>query len=1426
MCLMAGAFETSVTTMGGLTLAPDQPAEALEYDHFGNYGILKVLGEGGMGTVYLAEQTHPFQRQVALKVIKPGMDTGQILSRFEYERQALALMDHPNIARVFDAGATQKGRPYFVMEYIEGVPITEYCDSHRLNTDQRLALFLPVCQAVQHAHQKGVIHRDLKPSNVLVTEQDGLPVPKVIDFGISKATDQRGAENAMLTQFGQFVGTPEYMSPEQADLVTNDVDTSSDVYSLGVVLYELLAGAVPIDASSLRKAGLSELLRVVREEEAPPMPARLSKMGKTATGVAERRSTDPTSLKRQLAGDLNWIVLKAVEKNRQRRYSSVSDLAADIRRHQEDQPVLASPPGRIYRAHKFAKRHRAGVLAAAGIAVALVVGFIATAWEYRVARRERADAIAQRSLADRRAGEATAQRALAQRNADNAMKQEQLAEAQRARAEGSLNDVRSLANSMMFELDDQVRDLPGGTKARETLTRLGLQYLTKVSEQAEGNLQLKRQLGEVYLKVGDLQGGPGRANTRNLEGARKSYERSVELLEEQLHNSPRDRELRHSLSTAYLRRGYFQDSEKAKKVDYAKAQKTAESLLAEDPSDLRAQSDLAQALIADNPEESRRALGILEHVATGSPHSASASWELARGQIAFGKALTANDEDGALNSFTKGLETLNGLIRDDPANVQYRRDRAEALSLSGQTLVNLGRFSEAVEREHQAVAIQEQLSAEDPRNAAYQRDLVLYRVQVAAALYLLTGNSAEVIESMDKTFKAFEEQAAEQPNNPDFRIGLASIHVDIGRWMDAFQTSAAALPHFRMAESVYRGLVREHPEEKKFMRLLANQLPSLASVVGKTGDKSGALALNRESLTLWESLCAVKEPADEDIAGLADAHAALAAAYDGLSRTSDAFGEDRAAIASYERTLDRTPGSILVRRRLAKTYSHLSRLYERQVEWKSALAPSLKAVAILETDYSTHPGEPAFTVPLFTSLSYLSNQYITLGQYDRGTEAARRVVEISEKSASLQPNDSSRAVNLAMAYLDLAVAYRQATRRSDSLSTVRELIALANRTPFEGEPARLQDQFAGIYGSASLELRFWEEQKEALPLSRRILPVLESLHRNDPKNSHYRTELIDAYRNTGNLIEDIGDDWRATVDNYENARKLALEVPESTAEFWLLQGKHTLDIASVRKIIGEPEREIEEWRVALGMFQRSRQFAAQARSASGLNFAAIRNMAAASQWIAFTREQLGDLVKAESDRAEALLYNQELSKADPSNPSNRDLVSDARASAVRLRWLTGGANADFSTIPGVDSGSPQRIQRELARGWRAHSIEFNATSDTVSEIYNSEKAIEIDRALAAQDPQLSSRLALAIDLQQIGKEYIVTAQRAKGRDRMNAFRNCLRYSAESRDVFVSIRDAKGLSPADNYYLVWAQNNVDTAEAKLAELQIGTAASPR
>ncbi|MCO6042444.1 protein kinase [Aeoliella sp. ICT_H6.2] len=348
-------------------------------DTIGPYKLLQQIGEGGMGIVYMAEQAEPIERRVALKIIKPGMDSRQVIARFEAERQALAMMDHPNIARALEAGMTDTGRPYFVMELVKGVPITEYCDNHQLSPQERLKLFVPVCQAVQHAHQKGIIHRDIKPSNVLVAHYDDVPVPKVIDFGVAKAIDQRLTEKTMFTEFGQVLGTFEYMSPEQARFNQWDVDTRTDIYSLGVLLYELLSGETPFDRQRLRSAAIDELMRIIREEDPPQPSTRLSKSLSLPT-IASKRKTEPKELGCLLRGELDWIVMKALEKDRTRRYETANGLRMDIQRHLDGDPVIAAPPSTSYRLKKMVKRHRLSFGIAALIASFLVLGFLGAAF--------------------------------------------------------------------------------------------------------------------------------------------------------------------------------------------------------------------------------------------------------------------------------------------------------------------------------------------------------------------------------------------------------------------------------------------------------------------------------------------------------------------------------------------------------------------------------------------------------------------------------------------------------------------------------------------------------------------------------------------------------------------------------------------------------------------------------------------------------------------------------------------------------------------------------------------------------------------------------------------------------------------------------------------------------------------------------------
>ncbi len=452
------------TPMVPLPPPSEAPAQML-----GRYKLLEKIGEGGFGEVWMAEQREPVKRRVALKIIKLGMDSRQIVARFEAERQALAMMDHPNIAKIFDADVTETGRPYFVMELVRGIKITEYCDQNQLPTRERLRLFILVCQAIQHAHQKGIIHRDIKPSNILVTLHDGVPVPKVIDFGIAKATQQELTDKTVFTQFQQFIGTPAYISPEQAEMSGLDIDTGADIYSLGVLLYELLVGQTPFDAKEMMQGGLDALRQIIREKEPLRPSTRLNTLpGEARTTAGKRRQTDVGKLVHQLQGDLDWIVMKCLEKDRARRYETANGLANDIQRHFNNEAVLACPPSAAYRFQKAFRRNKLVFAAGTAVVLALVVGLALAAAGLRQAMRERNSALAAR------AGEEVQRREAQQAQANEAQlrrESEVLALAASRRAYASDMNIAKQAlddNNLGRALDmlDQHRPMPGQTDLR------------------------------------------------------------------------------------------------------------------------------------------------------------------------------------------------------------------------------------------------------------------------------------------------------------------------------------------------------------------------------------------------------------------------------------------------------------------------------------------------------------------------------------------------------------------------------------------------------------------------------------------------------------------------------------------------------------------------------------------------------------------------------------------------------------------------------------------------------------------------------------------------------------------------------------------------------------------------------------------------
>jgi serine/threonine protein kinase len=534
LAAVAPAEQDQMTTAAP---AQDQAGAVLA----GRYKLLERIGEGGMGTVWMAQQTEPVKRTVAVKLIKGGGDSKAVLARFEAERQALALMDHPNIAKVLDADTTENGQPFFVMELVKGVPITNYCDTHKLTPRHRLELFVPVCQAIQHAHQKGIIHRDLKPSNVLVALYDDRPVPKVIDFGVAKATAAPLTEATLVTNFGALVGTPQYMSPEQATLNNLDIDTRSDIYCLGVLLYELLAGSPPFRKKELEKAGMLEILRVIREEE-PPKPSTKVSTADALPSLAANRSMEPARLSRQLRGEIDWIVMKALEKERARRYESANNLALDIQRYLADEPVLASPPSATYRLKKFVKRNKGSVLAAWLVLLALLVGIAGTttglirareaeaaaaadAAHAREAEKKATDNATAAREAEKKAKEKEEAARAAEKNtkekeeaARNAEKKATESAATARAAEEKAKEEEKVAQAVNDFLRNDLLSLAGPTaradshiapdaniKMRTILDRAAASVSNKFQEQPLVEAAVRLTIGKAYKELGEFQ---------------------------------------------------------------------------------------------------------------------------------------------------------------------------------------------------------------------------------------------------------------------------------------------------------------------------------------------------------------------------------------------------------------------------------------------------------------------------------------------------------------------------------------------------------------------------------------------------------------------------------------------------------------------------------------------------------------------------------------------------------------------------------------------------------------------------------------------------------------------------------------------------------------------------------------------------------
>ncbi|MBI3469715.1 MAG: serine/threonine protein kinase, partial [Planctomycetes bacterium] len=813
----------------------------------GPYKLLEQIGEGGFGVVFMAEQERPVRRKVALKVIKPGMDTRQVIARFEAERQALALMDHPNIAKVLDAGTTPdthqpeappgaedrlaraapSRRPYFVMELVRGVPITEYCDQCNLTTHERLGLFVQVCQAVQHAHQKGIIHRDLKPSNVMIAMQDGEPAPKVIDFGVAKALNQRLTQETLVTGFAQMLGTPMYMSPEQAEMSPLELDTRSDVYSLGVLLYELLTGTTPFEKSRLSEASFDELRRIIREEEPPKPSTRLSTLQADALSTtAEHRRTDPRKLRQQVCGDLDWIVMKALEKDRSRRYETVSALARDIERHLNDQPIEARPPSSLYKFCKFAHRNKTVLFATAAVLATLLLGMISLGASNMVIRREQ-----QRTqVALKQAHE----------NERQAQAHRQQAEAARQQAIANLEQACNAVDQMLTRVaDERLPGVPQMELVRQQLLEDALGFYRRFLQQNSTDPALRLETARAWHRMGMINKLLGQ-----FAQAGQAFHQAGALFEQLLQEFPDERTYRAALARTQIELGHV--------LHYMNRWEEMERAY-------RLASELYDALATEDPPGYRK-------------EQMEAHLGMARVLQADGRLLEAY---GLLRQTLSTPSTLPDYPEEGGSLlVEQRQVLAEIVQA-------MGRLQEAEGYLRQALELQQKLAAafNDP---GHQHNLASLH-HALANLLRDTAQAQEAEKAYQAGIALHTKLMGDFPHVPSYRSHLASSHIDLGRLLSRTRRYAEAEEQYRLARELSEKLVVDFPVDLWSWQILSDVNSDLANLLAATNRPAEAESMYRagetacrQAVALQEKLVAQSPGSPEYRNGLAQTYQRLA----------------------------------------------------------------------------------------------------------------------------------------------------------------------------------------------------------------------------------------------------------------------------------------------------------------------------------------------------------------------------------------------------------------------------------------------------------------------------------------------------------------------------------------------------------------------
>ena len=953
----------------------------------GPYRLLQQIGEGGFGVVFLAEQQLPVRRKVALKIIKPGMDTREVIARFEAERQALALMDHPHIARVLDAGTTDSGRPYFVMDLVKGIPITEYCDRNGIATRERLVLFSQVCQAVQHAHHKGVIHRDIKPSNILVTVHDDKPVPKVIDFGISKAISQPLTEKTLHTAFGQIIGTPQYMSPEQAELSSLDIDTRSDIYSLGVLLYELLTGSTPIDANRLRAAGIAEMQRLIREVDPPKPSTRVSTLGEPAKTIARQRGIDARKLRQELAGELDWIVMKALEKNRTRRYDTAHALVQDIDCFLRDQPVAAGPPSAIYKLSKFVRRNRMVVATVTIVASALLAGVASTSWGWLQTRR--AYAKTEQTLQQLGMEQERTQQAL------SALQEEQ------SRTQTALA-AQTRAKSRMWQALEAVSD----TVIEEILAR---QPTLNAQDRA-----FLRRIQQFYEEIANEEGNSVDATTLRAEALSR-------------------------LGGVYRTLGDFDSAETILRQSISlSGQIVAARPHSPDPQYCYARQLYNLALVlhttgrdSDSETALRNAILVLEQLQRDHPGERTYARDLASALAKLAAVVHGARPREAEPWLRKALSLAEASSADERAQSEELDIRVLVRTELAIYLVEHGQLSEA-EWLFQAAIDDLKLRVAAAPDAPRERARLANSLVNLSNLLRGKGDYVRAEQIQGESIAIQRQLVVDFPTLPDYRASLANVLSNVALLKSESGQQSAAGVLCKESIELRRKLMTDFPATTEYALSLARALNVLGNIKARDAQFADSEKATRESITIYADL-AQRFPDNFDYQHeLGMCRVNLATTLVPLGRVTEAASLLQEVRDVLTVLTNRFPSRIEGVELLAGVQDEWANIEWGREKFKEAQKLYEQALETRQRLARDYPDNVDFATKLGGTCCNLGGLFVSAGQLDDGvrwlTKAIETLVPVVEKA----PEYATSREFLANAYGNRATALSELARHSDA----------------------------------------------------------------------------------------------------------------------------------------------------------------------------------------------------------------------------------------------------------------------------------------------------------------------------------------------------------------------------------------------------------